>query len=413
MAALLLAAAIPASAQTPAPTGFSYPIEWRIRPEERTNATFSDAAANDPHDFQSRLRLGINYKSREGWNAFVQPQWAVTDDTHNPKPQGTVRDLDIHQGYVDFTDANRKWRIGRQELLYGDARLIGPGNWSSVGRSFDGARLSLGDRRTSTDILVTELGQSYQKTNQPLFAGVYSTVKRSPALAYDVYALYKEVKVTAATSQHIVTAGARPVWNPTKQIQAKLEAAYQFGSNEARPVSAWAYAGVASYTLPGRYGVQLAVERDEASGGNPTGSGTYRTFDQLFPTNHLHYGIIDFVGWRNMEDWRLMLRANPTAKLQLQVDGHFFSLKDPRDFWYSDSGKPMVNAAGAPFRDPTGRAGRDLGTELDVQGTYSLSRQVVLSAGYARFVPGSFVRATNGGKADNSDWFYVMADLKF
>jgi hypothetical protein len=413
LAAPLLAIAMQNPKPAPPAPGWSFPIDWRLRAEQRTNATFSDTAANDPHDLLSRFRLGINYRSQEGWNAFVQPQWAVTDNSHRNKPLGTVRDLDIHQGYLDFTDANRKWRIGRQEMLFGDARLIGNGNWSSVGRSFDGARLSLTDRRSVTDLFVSELGQSYQKTSQPLFAGIYSTVRRSPALAYDLYALYKDVKVTATTNQHILTIGTRPNWNPTKQIQAKVEAAYQFGTNEARPVSAWAYAAVGSYTFPGKLGLQFAVERDEASGGDPTGTGTYRTFDQLFPTNHQHYGIIDYFGWRNMEDWKLSIRANPAPRLLLQVDGHFFSLKNTRDFWYGDNGRPMTNAAGAAFRDPTGVAGRDLGTELDVQGTYNLSRHVALGAGYARFTPGSFVRATNAGKADTSDWFYLMADLKF
>jgi hypothetical protein len=386
--------------------------EWRVRGEERTNNDFSEASGNNPRDSHSRLRLGFTYKG-DGWTAFVQPQWTVADNSHWSKATGTYHDLDIHQGYADIEAAYGKWRLGRQEMLLGDARLIGNGNWGTIGRSFDGARLTLADKRTTTDVFVTELGQQYPKTSQPLLAGVYGVVRRSPSLSYDLYGLYKSMPVTAATNQQIFTIGARPAWKPTKQIDAKVEAAYQFGSNEARPVSAWAYAAVAGYTFPGKMGLRLGVERDEASGGNPTGSGPYRTFDQLFATNHAHYGIIDFVGWRNMEDWRLTASARPTEKLLVQLDGHFFSLKDPHDFWYGDGGKPIVNAAGKPFRDPTGAAGRDLGTEVDAQATYNLSRLVSLGAGYARFMPGDFVKATNGGKADASDWFYLMAEFKY
>jgi hypothetical protein len=386
--------------------------EWRLRGEERINNDFNNLDANNPHDSHSRLRLGFSYKG-DGYTAFLQPQWAVVDNTHWANATGTHHDLDIHQGFVDIKSAYGRWRLGRQEMLFGDARLIGNGNWSAIGRSFDGARLTLSDKRTSTDVFATVLGHAYPKTNQPVLAGVYGAVRRSPSLSYDVYALYKTMPVTAATNQQIVTIGTRPVWVPARRVDTKLEAVYQFGTNEARPVSAWAYAIVAGYTFPGRAGLRVGIERDAASGGNPTGTGTYQTFDQIFPTNHQHYGIIDLVGWRNMEDWRITASAKPADKLTVQLDGHFFSLQNAHDFWYGDGGRTVVNAAGKPFRDPTGAAGKDLGVEFDAQATYRLSKMVSLGAGYARFVPGDFVKATNGGRADTSDWFYLMAELKF
>lgn len=416
MAALGMALPTAARAQSDKPVPviprLALQADWRLRGEERANNDFSEATGNNPRDLHSRLRLGFGCKG-DGWTAFLQPQWSVLDNSHWPKATGTRHDLDIHQGFVDVKAPYGRWRIGRQEMLFGDARLIGNGNWSAVGRSFDGVRLTLADGRTTTDVFAAELGQQYPKTSQPLLAGVYGVVKRSPRLTYDLYALFKAMPVTAATNQQIVTVGTRPSWRPTKQIDARLEAAYQFGANEARPVSAWAFAALAGYTFPGRAGLRIGIERDEASGGDPTGTATYRTFDQLFSTNHSQYGIIDYVGWRNMEAWRLTASARPLDRMTVQLDGHFFSLKDGRDFWYGDGGRPVVNAAGKPFRDPSGAAGRGLGVEFDAQAAYSLSKVASLGAGYARFMPGEFVRATNGGRADPSDWFYVMTEFKF
>jgi hypothetical protein len=399
--------------KAPAQDSFTYQPEIRIRGEERTTQDFSQTNYNDPHDLQMRLRLGLNWKSKEGWAIFLQPQYSLTDNHGSAKPTYTVHDLDIHQGFVDFKDANRKWRLGRQELVFGDQRLIGNGDWSAIGRSFDGARLTVGDRHSSTDLFLTKLGLAAPKTNEPLIAGVYSTVTRSPKLSYDLYAIYKSMAVTATTNQQIVTLGTRPRWTSGKRLDATLEAAYQFGTNEARPVSAWAYAAVAGYTLPGRVGLRISIERDEASGGNPTGTGAYRTFDQLFPTNHSHYGIIDYMGWKNMEDTRISLRGNPAPRLTAQVDGHFFALRDGHDFWYGDNGRPMVGANGLALRDPSGASGRDVGRELDFVLTYAPTKTYTVSGGYARFFPGSFVKNTNGGKADVSDWFYVQAHAKF
>jgi hypothetical protein len=35
---------------------------------------------------------------------------------------------------------------------------------------------------------------------------------------------------------------------------------------------------------------------------------------------------------------------------------------------------------------------------------------VSFSGGFSRFWPGAFVRRTNGGRADTSDWFYIQTN---
>ncbi|MGL1386193.1 alginate export family protein, partial [Vibrio parahaemolyticus] len=52
--------------------------------------------------------------------------------------------LDVRQVYVEFGAKTSGWnfRAGRQELIYGEERLVGASNWGNVGRSFDAARLS-------------------------------------------------------------------------------------------------------------------------------------------------------------------------------------------------------------------------------------------------------------------------------
>lgn len=400
-----------ALAQKP-PAGFSFQNEIRLRYEQREDADFDSGSRNDPQDLLGRLRLGVRWTDPHGWSAFFQPQLSFGDSRRslNGFGYGNGTDLDphIHQFYTDVKSAGLSWRLGRQELVYGDERLIGSANWLNKGRSWDGARIRVAGAKTTTDVFGGTLGHFDFKTNMPTLAGIYSTVTPNKTTAYDLYILYKSVGLTATTHQSIYTVGTRPVLKFSNGFDAKLEAAYQFGTYAGRPVSAYAGAVVVGYTPRTHIGLRLFAEYDYASGGNPTGTGTYRTFDQLFPTNHAHYGLADYVGWRNMQDVRLGAQAKPLRKLSLTADGHFFRLANATDFWYGDLGRPVKGVTGAQLRDPSGASGKDLGTEVDVTATYALARTFSVSGGYARFMPGSFVRKVNNGKAAASNWFYVQ-----
>ncbi|MGC8668179.1 MAG: alginate export family protein [Chthonomonadales bacterium] len=388
--------------------------EWRLRYEARDAANFASRSGDSPKDELSRMRLGLLWEGANKSRIFIEPQWAYQNPHGGPGPTSIrLRDVDVLEGYASMVDHGRIWKIGRQTMKFGDSRLVGNLEWGNTGRSFDGIRLTLSDRHTSTDLFVMRLGLAPGKTNEPMLAGLYSVARTGAAGSVDVYALNKSVPLTATTEQNIWTLGVRPQYTFARRWDATLEAAYQLGAYAGRAVSAYAYAAVVGYALPGRGHVRISAERDYATGGDPGGSGLYRTFDQLFPTNHAHYGVADYVGWRNMEDWRIGAKGEPLPRLTLQVDGHFFRLPNASDYWYNAAGKPVTGVAGTPLRDPSGASGHDLGQEVDVVVVYSASKDCQLSGGWARFLPGRFVAATNGGHADPSDWFYVQTSLSF
>jgi hypothetical protein len=106
----------------------------------------------------SRIRLHAGYTAK-WWSAYVEAQssLATSDEraayANAPAVAGTVKKIgygpesdtiDLHQAY--FTIGNHKefplsLQVGRQELSYGDQRLIGPSAWNNIGRSFDAAKL--------------------------------------------------------------------------------------------------------------------------------------------------------------------------------------------------------------------------------------------------------------------------------
>src|SRR5207237_4130030 len=65
-----------------------------------------------------------------------------TGDDRNPNPDADQ--FDLHQFFIRLGDPKvfpLTAKIGRQELIYGDERLVGNGDWGNIPRAFDSARL--------------------------------------------------------------------------------------------------------------------------------------------------------------------------------------------------------------------------------------------------------------------------------
>lgn len=390
--------------------GLSHNVEWRLRYEARNDATFDSARDADPSERLSRLRLGLTWKDPQGWTIFLQPQYSYQNPHRPIGARPPEHDLDMHQGWIETGKGRWQWRIGRQQFVYGESRLIGNGGWTNVGRSFDAVRLRVTDARTSTDLWIGKIGQQWPKTAEPVLATVYSTIRRSKALAYDLYFIHKS-DTASGRGVEIHTLGTRPTWSQGGW-SAMFEGAFQFGHTGGKTHEAWAYAARSAYTFPGTSALRIGLEQAAASGGSPNDPRRSRTFDQLYPTGHMHHGLLDYQGWRNMESYRLSLSAKPARDITVTVDGWLFRLRNARDFWYAASGRPVVGALGAGLKDDTGAAGREVGREVDVLVNLQATKSAAIQAGYGRFFPGRFVRATNGA-ADPSDWFYVQTTFTF
>src|SRR5947209_3086601 len=112
----------------------------------------------DNEYFSSRIRFHLGY-TEKWWSAYAEGQSSLEAGDERvayanvPAVAGTARkvgsgpesdSIDLHQGYV--TLGNHKefplsLKVGRQELIYGEERLIGAFGWNNIGRSFDAAKV--------------------------------------------------------------------------------------------------------------------------------------------------------------------------------------------------------------------------------------------------------------------------------
>jgi hypothetical protein len=131
------------------------------------------------------------------------------------------------------------------------------------------------------------------------------------------------------------------------------------------------------------------------------------TFHQLFPFGHYYLGWIDQVGRQNIHDVNVHLYLYPAKWLTLWVQGHSFYLANRRDALY--------NAAGnAIRRDATGRAGSEVGQEVDVVLNFHLSKHADVLVGYSHLFGGDFLRNTAGpNAAANAGQFFIQTSYRW
>jgi hypothetical protein len=221
------------------------------------------------------------------------------------------------------------------------------------------------------------------------------------------------ITAPAALGQNRVTLGLRVDGKVAKEsIDFTGEGAYQLGSMDARlatpesDISAHAFVLKAGYTAPVAMKPRVGIEYDRASGDSDPTDDKFETFENLFPTNHLYYGYMDYVGWRNMQALRLSVSVKPTATSGVSLDYHMFSLAETSDRWYQATGATFGPAPTA------GNTESDLGQEVDLVGYLMVKEKVRLEAGLTQFMPGDYVDV-NFPANDVSQFVYLQATVGF
>ena len=394
--------------------------------------------------FRTKLHLG--YTPADWMTVFAEGRDSFSvNDRREPEPE-TDR-IDLHQGYLALGNAKAfpvTAKLGRQELNYGDERLVGAFDWNNLGRVFDAAKLRFQNDSVWVDAFVGRLvvpvdGEFNVANDYDFFSGVYASTRAlCPKQEAQVYFLARNVGagstaavddplIGLATPRDIYTVGVRLKSLPGELNgwDYALEAAGQFGrfseSASGPDLDQEAFAATAGggYTIKAcPMSPRVALEYNFSSGDSDPTDGTHGTFENLFPTNHKFYGYMDFFSWQNLHNPRLTLSAKPAKGLTLSLDCQVFWLADTADYFYGASGAPRRGAtpgSGAGYdRNP----GYDnhVGSELDFVATYAPRPWLSAQAGYGHFFVGEYVRqslSAPGYGASDADWVYAQLLFNF
>jgi hypothetical protein len=449
-------------------------VNVRYRFEAKDDAGFTDAGSNwdfslRPQDDNNNAYHLLRVMPRVGytgkwWNFLVEGRSSYTYGDERFVPTGPGQGLaerdgpiDLHQAYV-FIGNHKEFpvslKVGRQELVYGDQRLLGHLRWNNNARTFDAVKLRWQNKYFGVDaftggLVYNDNNNFNQANSQDVFSGLYFNF---PTLAknetVEAYFYNRSVARGIATDNWsgipapFRFPGAQDLYTAAVRIRSKplaygnwdygVELMHQFGDRTTVAPAATVAAALAAprldqdawaAVLQGGYTwtehpwqPRIGVLYSYASGDKSATDGSSETFQNLFATTHLHYGYMDLNSLQNIHDLRFVLSAKPRNNISLAAEVHFQQLARTTDFWYNVAGVPR-NFTGAAVGSGRGYRinpgyGKNLGTEVDLIAAWTFRPYAQVEAAVARYFRGDYIKeslAAVGSK--DANYFYVQLTL--
>jgi len=388
-------------------------LSGQIRHRSEVNGKVDLADSGAPRYHLLRTRINVSFTPLDDIKVFIQVQDSRLFGGEDPaKGRGTLDGnadaLDFHQAYfaVDnlFGTAFRL-KVGRQELAYGNQRLVGSVGWSNVGRTFDAAVAAYRTDAVSVDVFTAQLQGSTVNTFSQNIHGLYSTFRLAEAHLADVFVLLDDNRDVVADGPEAgtkklqrYTLGAYLHGKPAPFDYA-FEAVYQSGkmalsdAQERASIGAYLVSGALGLTIDKAKKLRLGAHYTRLSGDDNPADGAARTFNTLFATNHKFYGFMDYFPRTfspyGLQDVAFSVSLNPAPALGIKVDLHHFA---------SERGI-----------DTTGQQG--LGQEIDLSVKYKYNDSFSLAAGASLFLADEVMKPVIGN--DTASWFYLMSVVNF
>lgn len=402
--------------------------EFRYRLEYRDDFNFNDAAFEDDAVNLLRTRLGIRLQLCPYFQVYAQGQDSESfANQQSHKSAAFVNQLDLRQLYAEFRSPLESVplsvKAGRQELSYGDERFVGAFGWSNVARVFDAAKVIFAPaewfQADAWFSQVVEVNKSRADSGRhdDNFYGIYTALKPFKDHILDTFFFVRHNLNNEIAGEKPGELGQLKEYTIGNRFKGEqrlpgqqagifdygIEWAVQFGSRAHDDIEAWAWHNELGYTfdvLP--WDPRIHFEYNHGSGDSDPRDGTFENFDNLFPTNHVYYGYMDFAALRNMDNIKVGAGVTPHQKIKFSADYHWFFLDTNGSGWF--------NAGQSVIRPATAGASTTLGQELDLLANWGLTKHLNLLIGYSHFHAGAFVR--DSGSADDANFFYGQMMLK-
>ncbi|MFP4497791.1 MAG: alginate export family protein [Vulcanimicrobiota bacterium] len=373
-------------------------VKLRSRYEHRNNTDFNSARNDSKGTWGHKYQFLMDYNLNDV-PLFLELRYVKPKDSKKPES------LEMQQLYADI-GKKHKLRAGRQEIILGNGRLIAHRPWGEKGLKFDGLRFTADVNKIKTDVIaLKEVPYHNPNANDNYLYGVYSSWKPKKKMLVDGFFLNKyEEKGGVGRELSIIRATGLRHKNAMGDFGYDLTGVYQFGRDGTRGRSAYGFMSELQYKMnKTKCKPTFAIGYDYLSGDSNPNDGTTKTYDVFYQKNHIYFGYMDLIGYRNVRDLNFSAKVFPVKNFYIYGGYHMFNLAQARDAWYKKNGTVFL-------QDPTGTWGTDMGNELDIELRYN-AKTFDIRTGYSKFYPGQCVRNLKG-KADPSDWYFISGEVK-
>jgi len=361
-------------------------------------------------------------------------------------------------------------KAGRQYVIFGNHSLFGHFDWANTGYSHDGIMFQYSTksfesylgwfRNSETDLAqgspvgsgaanIAGTGQGATASGDADMFIFYNQIKSVPGFLIEPYYVFYKNGMgsadnrgqglgTAKHSNQIRHMVGNRIEMRKGNWDAINETVYQFGSMgdataatgvvsatglsanpEARTlhINAWAMRNWLGYThYQSSMKPRIAINLDYASGdskANCTLAAGYgpcesaNTFENFFPTNHIHMGYADVQAWKNMMTPAFNFQMRPTKNDHFEFWFNNFNLANAQDNYYRAG-------QGVYVFSKIGNTKKHVADEYDVTWTHMFADgKVSLQATYGLVKAGGYLKENLGSGALNQHWGFVQLWMNF
>ena len=380
--------------------------EARERYEYYSNFNWGSGPQDDDGYLLQRYFLHGDLHLGDSVRLFGQLQSSLENGrTGGPRPSDKD-ELDLHQAFLDLKlalagESSLTLRSGRQELAYGSQRLISVREGPNVRQSFDGFRAMYRSDDLSVDGFATKPAQTKPYTfddgpdnNQALW-GFYSVfplplVAEANADLYYLGLAKHQARFDQGSAHETRHSIGTRIWRTAKPLDYNFEFVYQWGTFGGGDISAWTAASDTGYrfdSLPFR--PRLGIRADIASGDKDPNSPELQTFNPLFPKG-AYFSENGLIGPSNFIDVNPSVELHFAKSLTVTANWVFF--------WRESTHDGLYNNAVALVRSGRNSNARYIGSQPQAVVEWSIERHLTLTAIYAHFLAGEFLRESGSGR---------------
>ena len=379
--------------------------EFRPRYEYRHGfKTLFPDAAEAAMFVSQRTRLNTKYQ-KEDLTFYLSMQdirvWGDVSQLNTADRNGWA----VHEAWSRFKVGNKVYaKLGRQELVYDDHRMLGSVAWAQQARSHDAAVLQY-----SHDGKTIHLGGAFNQTGEGLTGTYYTGVKNYKAMQFAWFnhkwentsasVLFLNNGMQYSDSSMTGTVYSQTVGTHLKHKRGNLSLAanayYQMGldaNNNA--LNAYLASVDGKYQLNKQFGLGFGTEIISGNDDGVISNGVNTAFTPFYGTNHKFNGLMDYFYVGN--------HANNVGLIDM-----YGSLA------YTTKGMGVLKMDLHQFMTAGSYAETNLGMELDIVYSRKLQEDVFMKVGYSQLFKGPGMDILKGAtSATTNNWAWVMITVK-
>lgn len=394
-------------------------IGWELR--GRTEA--DTGTQYQPGNFQmyelTRVRGSVTVRPTNSFSAYAQFQDVHALNLPLADTLPNMRDtFDLRQAYFTLQSAPVVLMPGRQELRFGEERLIGISDWTNDSRTFDVIHARLGSSENRVDLfsgsVVKIFPTSFDRPTGGFYLhGAYATLTTLVAhTRLEPFVLFKTSPVKSLQDQAgreiLVAPGIRVAGHIPGGFDYDVQGTLERGSYVNDTIHAGAGYILAGYTakwIP--WSPHLEPEYDYATGNPHRNPLRVSTFDQFYPSNHNVFGLTDLFGWENVKQRRLNLDLRPKKNWNLLFQGESLHAATSMDNIVNGSAEVLTAPPAGGFRSD------DIGSEFDASLGYASRYHLLFNAGVGHLWPGALMAANHHGAPITLTYFQITYLLRW